>query len=89
MEYCIEALTPEVIKQQSGAAIATTLGILTDKRQLLTGGFTDNVQIKVSTKDSALKALQDGRKHQLNQLEGNTETTKALTNQCESIDKKT
>ena len=54
-----EVLTKEVIKNQSGAAIATTMGILIDKMQLLTGGVTENVQISAGPKsDDFLKKLQ-------------------------------
>ena len=55
-----EVLTKDVIKNQSGAAIATTMGILIDKMQLLTGGVTENVQISAGPKsDDFLKKLQE------------------------------
>ena len=52
------ALTDDKIKGQSGAAIATTLGIVLDKMQLLTGGATENVQITAGPSgDSFLQKL--------------------------------
>jgi hypothetical protein len=50
VESGAEVLTEDVIKAQSGAAIATTMGILVDKMQLLTGGATENVQISAGPK---------------------------------------
>ena len=50
IKSAVKSLTPGKVESQSGAAIATTMGILVDKMQLLTGGATENVQISAGPK---------------------------------------
>lgn len=57
IESAMQALTPEKIKNQTAAGIATTLAILVDKRALLSGQATDIVQVQVSDGDAVLEAL--------------------------------
>jgi hypothetical protein len=62
IESSVEVLTKEKIEAQSGAAIATTMGIMVDKMQLLTGGVTDNIQVVSGNRDEILRKLVDKSK---------------------------
>lgn len=57
IENGIKALTPDKVAAQSPAAIATTIAILTDKRQLLSGGATINIQEVEGGKEDLLNAM--------------------------------
>jgi hypothetical protein len=62
IEVAMDALTPEKIKDQNACSIATTLAILIDKHQLLTGNPTEIVQHESETGADLLQKLRDKSK---------------------------
>ena len=71
VESAAESLTPEKIAACSPAAIATVLGIVTDKMQLLTGGATENFQLNFTGKQQTLEFLRGKRVLTLKQPNNN------------------
>ena len=77
-------LTKDVIAKASPAALATIAGIMTDKRQILTGGVADNPHTDYADKQHALAYLQGVETNGISITGDNISITLPVNNRSEA-----